>query len=439
MTTHALPPELQEMSGLRFWTLPESARLEAFRRMRQMEQPPFVPIAKLPFVKSKPGFYALARHADVREASRRPDLFSSEPTANTLTEMPAWAGRFYGSMINMDDPRHAQIRRVVSRAFSPRILARMEEDLQRRATRIVDDMIAEGPSDFVSQVAARLPVEVICDLMGIPDEYHAMILDRTNTILGYTDPEYNGIKADEAYLDGNPRRLDMLKGAAGLVRAGHELFRLVKRLGKERRKRPGDDLISKLVNANEDGESLTAQETGSFFILLVTAGNETTRNAIAHALRLFTEHPEQRELLLEDFEGRVAGAVEEIVRYTSPVIQFRRNVTQDCELNGMRFQKGDIAVLIYTSANRDETVFTDPDVFDITRSPNPHVGFGGPGPHYCLGAHLARREITVMLRELFTRLPDIRADGEPDMLLSHFIHGIKRMPFTFTPPAKAVS
>jgi cytochrome P450 len=437
VTSGTQPPELQEfdLSGLGFWTRPEAERMEAFRRMRELDGFAFVPIAKLPFLKSKPGFHALARHADVTEASRRADLFSNEPTANTLTEMPAWAGRFYGSMINMDDPRHAQIRRVVSRAFTPKVLARAEAELARRAAGIVDDMIAEGPGDFVSQVAARLPVEVICDLMGIPDRHHEMVLHRTNVILGYSDPEYNGIPADERYLAGNPRRLDMLKGSVRLARAGYDLVRLVKRLGEQRKKNPGDDLISKLVNANDDGESLTTQETGSFFILLVTAGNETTRNAIAHALRLFTEFPGQRELLLEDFEGRIAGAVEEIVRYCTPVIQFRRNVTRDCELNGIPLKKGDIAVLIYTSANRDEAVFTDPDRFDITRSPNPHVGFGGPGPHYCLGAHLARREITVMLRELFTRLPDIRMDGEPDRLLSHFINGIKRMPYTFTPPA----
>ncbi|MFB4312633.1 cytochrome P450 [Actinomadura sp. 21ATH] len=436
MTSPTLPPELAEfdLSELSFWTRPESDRLRAYARMRAMERPPVIPIKKLPFTRSKPGFHAITRHADVTEASRTPELFSSEPTTNSLFEMPAWAARFFGSMINMDDPRHAQIRRVVSRAFSPRVLERAEENVRRRTARIVDEMIAEGPRDFVAQAAARLPVEVICDLMGIPERHHDLVLRRTNEILGYTDPEYNGAKADERFFTGTPRRTDVLRASARLVRAGRDLFRLVERLGEERRRDPGDDLISKLVTANADGESLTAQETGSFFILLVTAGNETTRNAIAHALRLFTEFPEQRRLLMEDFDGRIGTAVEEIVRYATPVIQFRRNVTRDCELNGAPLKKGDLVVLIYTAANRDEVVFTDPDRFDILRSPNPHVGFGGPGPHYCLGAHLARREITVMLRELFTRLPDIRADGEPDRLVSHFINGIKRMPFTFTPP-----
>ena len=435
MSTPTLPPELRgyELSELVFWTRPDAHREAAFARMRELETAPFIPIRKLPLMRSKPGFYALARHADVLAASRDSGLFSSEPTTNTLTEMPAWAGRFFGSMINMDDPKHAHVRRVVSRAFSPRMLARMDAYLERRAARIVDDLVAEGPRDFVPQVAARLPVEVICDMMGIPERYHDMILRRTNTILGYSDPEYSGVDAGRA-LGGTLRHRDVLTASLRLARAGHDLFRLVKRLGKERQGGDGEDLITTLVNANAAGESLTAQEIGSFFILLVTAGNETTRNAIAHALRLFTEHPEQRRLLLEDFDGRIAGAVEEIVRYATPVIQFRRNVTRDCELNGTPLKKGDVVVLIYSSANRDAEVFTDPDRFDITREPNPHVGFGGPGPHYCLGAHLARREITVMLRELFTRLPDIRTDGEPDRLVSHFIHGIKRMPFTFTPP-----
>jgi len=185
------------------------------------------------------------------------------------------------------------------------------------------------------------------------------------------------------------------------------------------------------VTANIDGESLTDQELGSFFILLVVAGNETTRNTIAHALDLFTRHPEQRALLLEDFEGRIAGAVEEIVRYASPVIWMRRTATRDTTLNDHDIKAGDKLVLYYWSANRDETVFTDPARFDILRSPNPHVGFGGPGPHFCLGAHLARREVSVMLRELFTRLPGIRAAAAPDRLESNFINGIKRLPYAY--------
>jgi cytochrome P450 len=375
----------------------------------------------VPFIKGGAGYYALVRHADVTEASRNAAVFSSEPCSNSIPDMPRWLAVYFGSMINMDDPRHARLRRIVSRAFTPRILSKMEEDLARAAAEIVDQAIAEGPSDFVTQVAARLPVRVICDMMGIPPKFHDMVLRRTNVILGNADPEYTGIDPEFS-------RVNVARGLGKLLRAGFSLNRLAARLGDERRKRPTGDLVSLLVNGEE---RLTSQELGSFFILLVVAGSETTRNAIAYGLKLFTDHPDQRELLLGDFDGRVAKACDEIVRYATPVIQFRRTLTQDHEMNGMPYKKGDKVLLFYNSANRDETVFRDPDAFDITRDPNPHVGFGGPGPHYCLGAHLARREMTVMFRELFTRLPDIRSEGEPAFLLSNFINGVKHLKYTF--------
>jgi len=205
---------------------------------------------------------------------------------------------------------------------------------------------------------------------------------------------------------------------------------LLTTLATARAEKPGDDLVSALITANIDGEQLTSAELASFFILLVVAGNETTRNALSHGLMLFTEFPEQRTLLLADLENRLPGAVEEIVRHSSPVIWMRRTLTRDYTMSGQDYLKGDKVVLFYYSANRDEAVFADPERFDITRSPNPHVGFGGAGPHYCLGAHLARRELTVMLRELLTRVPDITA-GEPDRLLSSFINGIKHLPCQF--------
>ena len=214
-----------------------------------------------------------------------------------------------------------------------------------------------------------------------------------------------------------------------LLTAGQELSELVTSMAG--RAEPGqDNLVSALVTANIDGEKLTGAELASFFVLLVVAGNETTRTAITHALMLLTEHPGQRALLVDDFEARIEAAVEEIVRYCSPVIYMRRTLTRDYAMNGHEYRDGDKVVLYYCSANRDETVFTDPDRFDITRSPNPHIGFGGAGPHFCLGAHLARREITVILRELLTRVPAITS-GEPDRLLSSFVNGIKRLPCEF--------
>jgi cytochrome P450 len=432
------PPQLTpadiDLSDLRFWARPLEERARAYAVLRAQQAPVFFTLPKLPFLPQSPGSWALVRHADVTEASRNPEVFSSEPSATSPADMPRWMDKYFNSMIDMDDPRHAKIRRIVSRAFSPRMLAKAEDDIARRAARIVDELIQTGDGDFVSRAAARLPVEVICDMLGIPARHHRRVVDLTNIIVGYSDPEYVGATLE--YSGGTPRlgRLATVRMLGTVASAGWRLHRLAAQLGRERRATPTDDLTSALVNANVDGERLSPREFATFFLLLVVAGNETTRNAIAHGLKLFTDHPEQRELLLADFDGRIAGAVEEIVRYSSPVIFMRRNLTRDYEMNGHTYRKGDRVTLFYWSANRDESVFTDPDRFDITRSANPHVGFGGPGPHFCLGANLARREVTVMLRELFTRLPDITAE-EPDRLLSGFINGYKRLPCTFTPPA----
>ena len=422
------PPGLEDLdlSGLEFWARPLDERMAAFAALRARPHPVFFPEMTVPFVRSGKGYWALVRHADVSEASRRPDVFSSEPSATTIPDFPAYMGPFFGSLINLDAPRHAKIRRIVSRAFTPRMLARTEDDVRRRAARIVDELIESGPGDFVAKVAVRLPVEVICAMLGIPERDHARVIARTNVILGNSDAEYTGVAPDR--MD----RLTMARALFRIVRAARDLHRLAARLGRERLRNPTDDLTSALVNANVDGERLTTRELGSFFLLLVVAGNETTRTAIGHALKLFTDFPDQRRLLLEDLDGRMGGAVEEIVRYATPVIYMRRNVTRDHEMNGHTYRAGDKVLLFYNAANRDEAVFTDPDAFDITRTPNPHVGFGGPGPHFCLGANLARREIGIMLTELFTRLPDIRTAGEPDRLLSGFINGYKRLPCTFT-------
>ncbi len=309
---------------------------------------------------------------------------------------------------------HARLRRIVSRAFTPKMIKKFEDDVEITAAAIVDDLLKTGPCDFVQHVSARLPLKIICQMMGIGDEYYDMVLRNTNIILSGADPEFISEDMDTAVTQ--------------LLTAGKDLADLVTNMAAERTEHPQDDLITALASANIDGEQLTPAELGSFFILLVVAGNETTRTAISHALNLLTEHPDQRELLLADLEGRLPGAVEEIVRYVSPVIWMRRSVTTDCTLNGHDYREGDKVVLFYWAANRDESVFPDPERFDITRSPNPHVGFGAAGPHFCLGAHLARREIRVMLQELLTRVPQIRASGEPDRLLSSFINGIKHLP-----------
>ncbi len=405
-----------DLSDMAFWGQPLADRAVAFARLRAQEQPRFYAEPVVPFGEPGPGYYALVRHADVVEASRHADVFRSGRGATNIVDLPADFNEYFGSMINMDDPRHARLRRIVSRAFSPRLIAKFEDDVRRAAVAIVDDLLTTGPCDFVPHVAARLPLKIICDMMGIPGEAYEMVLANSNIILSGSDPEFLSQDLDEAVVQ--------------ILGAGQALAELVTGLAADRVRAPADDLVSALVTANIDGEQLTSAELASFFILLVVAGNETTRTALSHALMLFTEFPQQRALLLADFENRIEGAVEEIVRYASPVLFMRRTLARDYTMNGQAYREGDKVVLYYYSANRDEAVFADPDRFDITRSPNPHVGFGAAGPHFCLGAHLARRELTVMLRELLTRVPDITA-GEPDRLLSSFVNGIKRLPCRF--------
>ncbi|MEV4803774.1 cytochrome P450 [Nonomuraea sp. NPDC049421] len=407
-----------DLSDRDFWARPMSEREEAFERLRHMESPAFFEEMEISYAPKGPGYYALVKHADILEASRNPEVFcSGDGGATNIPDMPAEFAEYFGSMINMDDPRHARLRRIVSRAFTPKMIKQFEADVEAAATGIVDDLLAKGPGcDFVTEVAARLPLKIICDMMGIPERDYQYVFDRSNVILGGFDPEYTGG--------------DLTQIAERLLTAGMELQQLVQDLAAHRAEHPTGDLTSSLVNANIDGERLTMQELGSFFILLVVAGNETTRNAISHGLHLLTTNPAQRALWLEDVDGRAPGAVEEIVRLASPVNFMRRTLTRDFEMNGHLYEKGRKVVLFYWSANRDASVFDHPLRFDITRQPNPHVGFGGPGPHFCLGAHLARREITVMFRELLRRVPGIEG-GEPDRLHSSFINGIKHMECRF--------
>jgi cytochrome P450 len=415
MTSPAASPiEGIDLSVNEFWALPLAERYDAFARLQAVGRPVLFDEPENPFNTPGTGYYAFVSHADVSAASRQPELFSSARGATSIVDLPPEFNEYFGSMINMDDPRHARLRRIVSRAFTPKMIRKFEDDVQATAVSIVDDLLETGPCDFVQHVSARLPLKIICQMMGISDEHYDMVLRNTNLILSGADPEFISEDLDTAVTQ--------------LLTAGQDLSNLVTTLAAERADQPRDDLISALATANIDGEQLTPAELGSFFVLLVVAGNETTRNAITHALNLLTVNPDQRALLLADLEERLPGAVEEVVRYSTPVIWMRRSVTQDCTLNGNDYREGDKVLLIYSAANRDETVFTDPARFDIARSPNPHVGFGAAGPHFCLGAHLARREIRVMLRELMTRVPTIRAAGEPDRLLSSFINGIKHLP-----------
>jgi cytochrome P450 len=254
---------------------------------------------------------------------------------------------------------------------------------------------------------------VICDMLGIPASDYSFVFEQTNIVLGVGDPEFG----------------TTLEGAFS---AAHQLWEYAQELGKERLDNPRDDIVTALMQAEIDGEQLTAAEFGSFFVLLTSAGNEKTRNAISHGMLALTENPDQRRIWADDFDAVAPTAIEEIVRWATPVIHFRRTVVEDTVVGGQEIKAGDKVVMFYTAANRDPAAFDDPYRFDIRRSPNEHLAFGAGGPHFCLGAHLARREIRVMFEELFRRLPDLEISGPPDYLQSGFIHGIKRMPCSFT-------
>ena len=402
---------LSDIEG--FWTEPMAVREAAFEALRREDPIRFFPEAETEYLAAGPGYYALTKHADIVAASRQADLFQSGAGTN-IPDLPPEFNEFFGSMINMDDPRHARLRKLVSAGFTPRMLQRNMEDVDAAAKTIVHRLQEAGPGcDFVTTCAAWLPVKIICDMMGIPESQHEFVFDMTNIILSQGDPEFvpEGQNPLEAFL------------GAGAALAG-----LIDDIAGQADGSDGDTLTHALVNAEIDGDKLTREEIQSFFVLLCAAGNETTRNSISWGLTYLTDNPEQKALLQSDLDTHMPGAVEEIVRHASPVIHFRRTVTQDgARLGDTVFNEGDKVVLFYGSGNRDDAVFDDPYAFDITRDNTNHIGFGGPGPHFCLGAHLARRQINVLYKELLSQMPDIHAVGEPNRLRSSFINGVKHL------------
>ena len=417
-----------DLSDIEFWARPWEEREGAFsllRRERPMghfEDPEIPPGMEFLVPNKGKGYYALTKHAHVTEASRHPEIYQSGAGATSMIDLPEEMLEFFGSMINMDNPRHARLRRIVSQAFNPRMIKSIEDRIEYVANDVINRVASSGGCDFVVEVAARLPLEIICDMMGIAAADYDTVFNASNVILSSGDPEYipEGSEPMTAFM-----------------MAAQQLNMLMTDLAEFRRGNPTDDVTSALVNTNVDGEALTASEIASFFILLVVAGNETTRNAISHGLLAMTQHPEQRALWQADPAGIAATGVDEIVRWGTPVIWMRRTLGQDAVLGDEQLNEGDRVILFYNSANRDEDVFEDPYTFDLRRNPNPHIGFGAAGPHFCLGAHLARQEIDVMFRQLFERLPDIESVGEPDRLRSPFINGIKHLDCTFTPVAVA--
>ncbi|HEV7212620.1 MAG TPA: cytochrome P450 [Blastococcus sp.] len=410
-----------DLSDRDFWGRPPVERHAVFDLLRRERPFAFYEDPEVPMLEPGPGYYVVTRFADLEAISSQPAIFCSGKGAVSIPDLPADLSEFYGSMISMDDPRHAKIRRLVSKTFTPRMLERVVDSVRA----IVDDVLAaarakaeagDGTIDVVSDIAAPIPLRVICDMMGIPEADRAMVLRESNIILSGGDPELIENQDDPL---------------TAVLEAGIAMGALMERLAAERVENPRDDLTTALVTTEVDGERLTHQEIASFFILLLVAGNETTRTAISQGVLALSRYPEQRAAWAAD-PGLDRTAVEEIVRWASPITWMRRTATQDGDLHGHHYSAGDKFLLFYAAANRDPEVFDDPHVFDLARDPNPHVGFGAKGPHFCLGAHLARREIAVTFRALFDQMPDLDVTGEGDRLRSSFVNGLKRLPARLT-------
>ena len=361
-----------------------------------------------------PGFWAVTRHEDVAYLSRHPEIFSSARRLVVFGEVPEPGAAMQRlMMLNMDPPQHTRQRAFVNRGFTPRMIGRLEEHITHICDELIDDVRRRGTADFVTDIAAPLPLQVICELVGAALDDRDRISTLSNLLVGADDPEFQGPTGQR------------LQHAAAM-----EIYAYAGQLAERRRSQPEDDIVTRLLQPNEAGEVLTDDEFDLFFLLLTVAGNETTRNAASGGMLAFFEHPEQWRRLIDD-PSLIPAAAEEIVRWVSPVNLFRRTATSETELGGQRIAEGDKVVVFYASANRDADVFTAPDEFDPGRDPNPHVGFGGGGPHFCLGKHLAVLELKVLLRALTERMPDIRPAGEVSRLRSNFINGIKHMPVQF--------
>jgi cholest-4-en-3-one 26-monooxygenase len=354
-----------------------------------------------------PGFWAVTRHEDVVRVSRHPEIFSSERRSTAFRELPdKVVERRRAMILDMDPPRHTEQRGLVNRGFTPRMIGRLEDSIRQTCTKLLDAVLQCGKADFVADVAGPLPVEVICELVGAPPEDRARLYELTNRMAAFDDPEVSS-------------------PAVG-VQATNEMYAYAAQLGELRRREPRDDIVTQLLQPDDDGNELTAHEFNVFVLLLVLAGNETTRNAASGGMLALLQQPQQWQRLLTA-KALMPTAAEEVIRWVSPINLFRRTAIRDTELGGQKIAEGDKVVMFYSSANRDDNAFASPEEFDIDRSPNPHLAFGF-GPHFCLGRHLAALELRILLQAIAERMPGIALDGPVTRLRSNFINGIKRMP-----------
>ncbi|MDX3838124.1 cytochrome P450 [Streptomyces europaeiscabiei] len=386
--------------------------LPEFAELRRTEPVHWIPQAPGIAGFADEGYWAVTRHADVKYVSTHPELFSS--TVNTaiirfnehIERDAINAQRLI--LLNMDPPEHTRVRQIVQRVFTPRAIRALEDNLRHRALSIAREAVAHaGPFDFVTEVACELPLQAIAELIGIPQEDRIRIFEWSNRMISYDDPEY------------------AITEEVG-QQSAMELIAYAMNMAADRKQCPAKDIVTTLVAAEDEG-NLASDEFGFFVLMLAVAGNETTRNAITHGMHAFLTHPDQWDLYKRE---RPATAAEEIVRWAAPVNSFQRTATQDVELGGKLIKQGDRVGIFYASANHDPDVFDNPDTFDITRDPNPHLGFGGGGPHFCLGKSLAVLEINLIFNAIADALPNLRLAGEPSRLRSAWINGVKHLQVT---------
>ncbi len=356
------------------------------------------------------GFWAISRHEDICAVSKNSKDFSANANGVIIRFGPDMTREQVElqnvMLVNQDAPIHTAKRQIISRGFTPRAIGALREVLTRRAERIVDAALEQGAGDFVENVAAELPLQAIAELLGVPQEDRRKLFDWSNQMLAYDDPEYG----------------------ADPEAAAAEILTYAMTLAEDRKANPQDDIITKLITADVEGEKLNEDEFGFFVILLAVAGNETTRNAVTHGMQAFFDNPEQWEIWKRD---RPSTMVDEVVRWATPVIVFQRTALRDIEIGGQLVKAGDRVGMFYASGNHDTAVFESPGQFDILRDPNPQLGFGAHGAHYCIGANLARLEIEIMFNAIADRMPGIRPTGEPRRLRHSWINGIKELPVSF--------
>lgn len=401
---------IPNVSSFAFWSQPASVRAPTFAELRRSAPVSFQEPSDFGMVPSERGFWALTRHEEVVHVSRRADVFRSGQGVG-LGDVPIDLLELNASFLVMDPPRHTALRRVVSGAFTPKQVALLQAGIEEKAGRIVDEFVERGGGEVVQDLSSKLPLWTICEMMGVPESMRSDLYSAAEAQMASQDPEFAG---------------DAQERATVAVQAAQTLHGIAAELCSARRAHPGDDVLSTLVHSELDGQPLSDQILGGIFVLFSTAGNDTTKNTTSHALKLFADNPAQWRILTNQ-SSLMATAVEEVLRCATPVIHFRRTATADVTLAGMQIAEGDAVVMFYESANVDETVFPDAQRFDITRSPNPHVAFGGGGVHFCLGANLARTQLRALFSRLAERVLSIES-GKPDFLVSNFINGIKRMP-----------